>query len=146
VFHIGPGELFLLFFLLIPLTIIPGIFYVLTLYRALTRCAPESRVMEPGLVWLLFVPLFNLVWNFIVVFRIATSLENEFRRRGSAAPPDTGRGLGLAMSILACAGFVPLLGILGGLAGLVCWILYWMKIADLSGRLAGLATTTSPAG
>jgi hypothetical protein len=125
VFHIGPGELFVLFFLLIPLTIIPGIFYVLTLYRALTRCAPESRVMEPGLVWLLFVPL---------------------RRRGAAARRDTGRGLGLAMSILACAGFVPLLGILGGLACLVCWILYWVRIADLSRRLAGPAPTTQPVG
>lgn len=145
-FHIGPQELFMLLCVVSFLTIIPGIFYVLTLYRALTRCAPESRAMEPGLVWLLFVPFFNLIWNFIVVFRVATSLGNEFRRRGVAAPADTGRDLGLAMSILACLGFIPLLGILCSLAGLVCWVLYWVKIADLSGRLAGPSSAPYPVG
>ncbi len=136
-FNIGPQEVFILF-LILALSIVPGIFYTLTLYRALSRCAPESRAMEPGLVWLLFVPIFNLIWNFVVVAKMATSLQNEFQRRRVAEPVDAGRELGLAMSILACLGIIPFLGILCGFAAMICWILYWVKIAGLSSRLAHL--------
>lgn len=142
-FHIGPLEI-LMYFMLIPLAIIPGIFYTLTLQRALSRCAPESRTMEPGMVWLLYIPLFTLIWNFVVVNRVSASLQNEFRRRGLAGPVDTGRGVGLAMSVLACLSAIPILGILCALAAVVCWIVYWAKVAALSGQLLPPIPTAQP--
>ena len=36
------------------------------------------------------------------------------------------------MCILAATGLIPLIGILTGLAGLVCWIVYWVKISGYS--------------
>lgn len=123
--------------------LIPGILYTLTLQRALSRCAPESRAMQPGLVWLLYIPVFNLFWCFVVVNRISTSLQNEFRRRGMMVE-DTGRELGLAMSILGCLCWIPIAGILAVLAGIVCWAMYWSKIAGLSGKLAAPAPAAQP--
>ena len=29
---------------------------------------------EPGMVWLMFIPLFNVVWHFIIVLNMAKSL------------------------------------------------------------------------
>ena len=59
--------------------LVPAIFYLLTLQKALNRCSPESRAMQPGMVWLLLIPLFNLVWQFFVVINIAKSLVPSFR-------------------------------------------------------------------
>ncbi len=42
----------------------------------------------------------------------------------------------MIMCILICCGIIPLLGILCSLGGLVCWILYWVKIAGYSNRIA----------
>jgi len=39
------------------------------------------------------------------------------------------------MCILAACGVIPFLGILTGLAGFICWIMYWMKIHDYSEKL-----------
>ena len=39
------------------------------------------------------------------------------------------------MCILFACGVIPLLGILAGLAGIVCWIVYWVRIAEFSRRL-----------
>jgi len=116
--------------------LIPGIFYLLALQKAFSRCSPENRTMEPGLVWLMFIPLFNIVWHFFIVLKLATSLESEFRKRGIAVEPQPGKNLGLAMCILVCCGIIPVLGILCSLGALVCWILYWVKIAGFSDRLA----------
>jgi hypothetical protein len=116
--------------------LIPAIFYLLTLQKALNRCSPESRAMNPGMVWLMLIPLFNFVWHFFVVLNLAKSLGAEFQKRGIAEEPHPGKNLGLIMCILACCGWIPLLGLFTGIGALVCWILYWIKIAGYSAKLA----------
>lgn len=113
-----------------------AIFYILTLSRALEKCAPQSRTMQPGMVWLLLVPLFNLVWQFFVVMAMSNSLGNEFRARGVVnAPPEPGKQLGLGMSVCAVCAIIPFVGVLAGLANLVLWIMYWVKMAEFSRML-----------
>ena len=116
--------------------LLPFIFYLLTLQKTLSRCAPENRAMAPGMVWLMLIPLVNLVWHFFVVLNVAKSLGAEFQKRGIAEEPDPGKKIGLIMCILGCCGIIPLLGILCSLGALVCWILYWIKIAGFSKKLA----------
>lgn len=112
------------------------VFFLLSLHRALERCAPENRELEPGKVWLCFIPFFNLVWIFIVVSRVSRSLSREFQARHALSGGDCGRAVGLAYCILAVTSIIPYLGILTGLAGFVCWIVYWVKIAGYSRTLA----------
>ena len=47
-FNIGPQEVFI-GFLILAAALLPTILYCLTLSRALARCAPESRAMQPGM-------------------------------------------------------------------------------------------------
>jgi hypothetical protein len=116
--------------------LVPAIFYLLTLQNVLIRCAPASRTMEPGMVWLSLIPFFNLIWNFFVVMGIAKSLGNEYVRRRMPSPePAPGQSIGLAMSICMCCCIIPLLGALTGLVAFVLWILYWIKVAEYSRRL-----------
>jgi hypothetical protein len=134
----GAGLVSLLVIALVVFVIalLPAIFYILTIQKALNRCAPENRAMAPGLVWLLLVPLLNLVWHFFVVINVAKSLGAEFQTRGMAEEPEPGKKLGLTICILACCGIIPLLGVLCSLGALVCWSLYWVKIASFSAKLA----------
>jgi len=110
--------------------LVPMIFYLLTLQKALNRCSPESRAMQPGMVWLMLIPLFNVVWQFFVVINLAKSLGAELQKRGIAEDPNPGQTLGLVMCVanLVC-----------GPVGLICWIIYWVKIAGYSARIAAPA-------
>ena len=110
--------------------LVPLIFYCLTLQKALNRCSAENRAMNPGMVWLMFIPVFNVVWHFLIVLNMAKSLGAEFRQRGMAEDPSPGQTLGLVMCVAA---------LICGPVGLVCWIMYWVKIADYSGKLAAPA-------
>lgn len=113
-----------------------AVFYLLTLMRALQKCAPQSRTMRPGMVWLLLIPFFNTIWSFFVVTAMSHSLANEFRLRGMVnAPPEPGELLGIAMSVCWVLGATPFLGFLGSLAGLVLMIMYWVKITEFSRML-----------
>jgi hypothetical protein len=132
----GIAAVFTIALIVCAIALLPAIFYILTIQKALNRCAPENRAMAPGMAWLLLVPLVNIVWQFFVVINVAKSLGSEFQKRGIAEEPEPGKKLGLIMCILACCGFIPLLGILCSLGALVCWILYWIKIAGFSSKLA----------
>ena len=136
--NFGPAELFALSSILlvvIGIALIPLIFFCLTLQKCLKRCSLQNRAMSPGMVWLLLIPLFNIVWQFIVVLKISESLAREFKLRNILSEPEPGKSIGLAFCILYLCGIIPLLGILASIAGLVCWILYWVKIANYSAQI-----------
>jgi hypothetical protein len=124
---------------------IPAVMFLLPLQNALKKCAPGARTMEPAMVWLMLVPFFNFVWTFFVAMALGNSLGNELRRRGIPCPEQyPAQPIGLAMAISNCCCMVPLLNLLAGLACLVLWIVYWVKIAGFSQVLDGpqlIATT-----
>ena len=120
----------------IGISLVPLIFYCLTLQKTLNRCSPECRAMNPGLVWLMLIPFVNFVWHFFVVINVAKSLGSEFQKRGLAEDPKPGQTIGMVMCVLMCCSVIPVLGILCSLGFLVCWILYWVKIAGYSSKIA----------
>jgi hypothetical protein len=113
--------------------LLPVVFYILALSRALNKCSPASRTIDPAMLWLLLVPFVNLVWNFFVVLGMAKSLSNEFRLRNlPVSDPTPGQSIGIAMCICAACTIIPILGTVAWLACLVLWIVYWVKIAEFS--------------
>jgi hypothetical protein len=135
--NIGATELILIFFLLgICLSFIPMIFYLLTLQNTIYEVKDENRKMRPGQVWLTLIPLFGLVWQFVIVNNLADSLKTEFNLRNINVGEDRpGVGIGLAYCILSCCSIIPILGIVMGLAGFVCWIIYWVRVNDFKTKL-----------
>ena len=117
------------------------VFYLLTLQTALSQCSLEVRTMDPGKVWLCFVPLFNWYWQFVVVENLSKSLAGEFQKRRIVVEKNPGRAIGLAMCILAIFGVI---SHLLAIPAMICWIIYWVKIAGFSARLA--SEQPSPAG
>ena len=133
--NIGAAELLIILLILI-LSIIPLIFYLLTLQNTFNEISNENRKMPSGQVWLTLIPLFGLVWQFIIVNRMSDSLKAEFVKRNIKVEEDRpGIGIGLAYCILYCCSIIPFLGVLSGIAGLICWIIYWTKINDYKIKL-----------
>jgi len=109
--------------------IIPWILYIQTLQKTLQEIKPENKTISDGNVWLLLIPIFNLIWHFIVVNKISNSLENEAKTRnlnlGETLP---GQNIGIAMCIL---NIIPYLNIIG----FILWIIYWVKISNYKNML-----------
>ncbi|CAN5857128.1 hypothetical protein BH11BAC7_BH11BAC7_07440 [soil metagenome] len=92
--------------------VVIGVFWLQVMQRALELVRPFNK-MKPSQVWLTFIPLFGLYWQFMVVHHVADSLGEEYRRRGiitrEARP---GFGVGLTANILLCCAVIPGFGIL----------------------------------
>ena len=117
------------------LFLIPSVFFLLTLQKALTRVAPERRTMNPPMVWLGLIPLFNIVWNFLMVIALSKSLGAELTSRNIPHEAEPGKTIGLVWASLGAACLIPGLGFLLGIPVLILWIIYWVKIAGFSAKL-----------
>jgi hypothetical protein len=115
--------------------IVVAVMFYLTLSRALQQCSPRNRLMEPGMVWLNFIPCFNFVWIFFTVIRVSDSLRNEFEDRGMRVDGDCGKGIGITYAVLKAVSIIPLVNYVSSWAALVFLIIYWVKIAGLSKQL-----------
>lgn len=112
-----------------------GIFYIAFLGQILKKCSPQSRTMEPGMVWLLLIPLVSSVWVFFVVIALANSLGNEFRLRNLPADSEPGKPVGIGMAVCGACSIIPFVNLLTGPAAFVLWIVYWVKMAGYSKML-----------
>lgn len=99
------------------------------------RIPAQFRKQEPALVWLLMIPLFNIVWNFFVLPRLAESLKAYFDSVGKTDVGDCGRQIGLICAICCACAIIPLVNCLAGPAALVLLIIYLVKITGLKGQL-----------
>ncbi|MBN2063315.1 MAG: hypothetical protein JW745_00820 [Sedimentisphaerales bacterium] len=118
-------SVFLAVGLILILVILVKIFYLMALSRALSCCSARNRKISPGMVWLEIIPVIGFIWAFVNVIQVSGSLGAEFRTRGIEQPDNPSMVLG----IVACAlnvgsSVMPFAGI----AGLICWIIYWVKI------------------
>jgi hypothetical protein len=111
-------------------------FFLFSYYR---RVPPQFRKMEPGLVWLLLIPCFNLVWNFFVFVRLSRSFKGYFNSVGNSAVGDCGEGMGLAYAVCEAAALIPCLGLAVWIAAIVLLILYLVKANELSNQIPAVS-------
>jgi len=119
--------------------IVAHVFYLLQLQKLINAMALHNRKIESSQVWLVLIPAFGFVWQFIMVNRIADSLKLELdERKIPHSEERPGFALGIAYCSLTCAGIIPQMGALVVIGGLVCWIIYWVKMTEYTKVLAGI--------
>lgn len=114
------------------------IFYILSMQKALDLAGERHRKMNPAMVWLMLIPLFNLVWHFFVVKHVSDSIKSWAAEKG-AKVDDAGYTIGLIACIANCCGIIPGLNLLAGPVGLVCFIIWWVKVAGFNKLMAAQA-------
>jgi hypothetical protein len=125
--------------ILLGIFLIPWFFFLLNLQNLLHRVSDQNRAMPAGNVWLNFIPVFNLGWFIYTVTKVRDSVRAEYQSRNWQPEGDFAYNVGLAAGVLAIVaffmGWVPVLGWAVGIAEVVCWILYWLKTAELKNKL-----------
>lgn len=148
-------------FILLFAFLIPLVLFMLTEHNLLKVIRSENRLMQPGMVWLQFIPFFGLLWQFFVVRRIAGSIRNEIASRQDnddilgfsdfsaveTMDKQPTLKIGIAYCILVSLGgiinlshltdyswtlIIPLVCMF---SGIICWIIYWVKLVQYKRKL-----------
>lgn len=124
--------------------IVLAVFYLKTLQDVLKEVSPNNRQVEPGNVWLMFIPVFNVIYPFILYPKICDSVKLEMMERSLEETGDYGRGIGITMPILGICGFIPYLNLLTGIANFILWIIFWSKMNGYKNTLKYAKASAGP--
>jgi hypothetical protein len=143
--------------------IIPAILFVLAQHKTLKVISRENREMSPRAVWLQLIPVFGLVWQFVVVIQIAHSISKEMASKIGESILDNSPvqikvtdesptyTIGIAYCILTTLGLIinasnmnsstpmAISGSIFVLSGIVCWIIYWVRLVITKNKFIGLS-------
>ncbi len=108
----------------------------LLIYLPYKEVPVEHQRMTPGMVFLLLIPLFNIIWNFIVFQRIPESFQSYFNAQGRSDMGDCGRSVGMWYAICGVASLIPCVQYIAAPAALVLFIIFLVKIWGYKGQLA----------
>jgi hypothetical protein len=120
-------------FLVVGIAITVAILWAL--YSCYDRIPAQHRQMEPWQVWLLLIPCFNLVWNFMVFPNLSKSFASYFRSVGRYDVGDCGEQVGLWYAICAALSVIPLVNYIAGPASLILLIIFLVKALTLKGQI-----------
>jgi len=55
----------------IGILLLPQTFFLMTLQNTVKEVSVENRTIQPSQVWLTFIPLFGIFWQFFMVYKIS---------------------------------------------------------------------------
>lgn len=143
--------------------VIPAILFFLAQQKTLYVISPENRAMSPESVWLQLIPFFGIVWQFLVVVRIAQSIYKEMESKivnsilddsqvqiketeesptftvGIAYCIFTTLGVSIGYYTINSPSYLGLIGSLFFLIGMVCWIIYWVRLVKTKNKLVRIS-------
>jgi len=105
----------------------------------LKRVPPQFRKQEPGMVWLLLIPIFCRVWNFFVYPRVAGSFKAYFDSIGKTDVGDCGERHAVGFCFCGFLGLIPYahLFLVLGLVMLIVTLVKFNKLKNLMPPAAG---------
>jgi hypothetical protein len=120
--------------------------FLFTLNNTLLVIKPKNRHTQPSSVWLMLIPLYNLVWQFILYRRLINSITAEYKARGYHETAEQSYRIGVTSAIvLITSSFAsrsesipPLIETLLTLTGLVTWGIFWIQISNHRNRIKSL--------
>ncbi len=115
-------------------------------WKPYSKVPQQFQTISPGLIWLLVIPLVNIVMMFIVAFQVPPAFKAYFDSIGDQSVGDAGKQVGMWWAICAILSIIPILGMLAGLASLVLLILFLVKLWGMAGKIPeGGAAPPQPA-
>jgi len=99
---------------LILLSIAINVFVCFLLQQCYNRIPPQFRQQQPGMVWLLLIPCFAIIWNFFVFPPLSKSFKAYYDSINRTDVGDCQESIGLALLYLQCGFHYSLSGLFNG--------------------------------
>lgn len=135
VFGLGFGLLMFFYLIFVGGFFVLFAFYYKTMIDVMSLIRPTNREIGIGNIMFTVIPIFNLVYGFIVYPKICDSIAKEYQQLGLPQDKDFGKNIVIAMQILMISMMLPFLNVLAIIPLLILFILFWVKIDGYKKKL-----------
>ena len=125
------------FLVLLVVLSIPAILFCLSIQNTLKAIKPNNRKLPVYAGWLLLIPLFSTVWQFVVAVRLAKSIELELNDNGIIQKRPTFYA-GIILGLVEVGAYIPYLNNYTKYIWVVCFFIYLAVISVYKRKLTDL--------
>jgi len=133
------GTMFatLLAFLCVILTVVfvINVIVCFLLYKPLSKLPESFRPFNPGLVFLMLIPIANFVMPFMISISFTDGFKNYFESIGDQSNGDCGKTIGLVWAIAGVCSIIPIVNYLAPLVALICMIIFVVKLWSMGNKV-----------
>lgn len=105
------------------------------IYKPYSQLPEQFHTLSPALIWLLLVPIVNLVMIFFVALQVPDAFKRYFDTVGNHTVGDCGKTVGLIWGVSVLCGFIPVLNYIAWVPALVCMIMFIVKLWNMVAQL-----------
>jgi hypothetical protein len=111
--------------------------YCRSLQKCLSLVQPSCQAMSPKMVWLMFVPFYNIVEDFFIILNVTRSIKQEAQINQNLEVVNRfGRVSGLGWCIAQVVALSPsFIGEAAGFIALILWVVHWRLIIKVNALL-----------
>jgi len=126
----------LIFFTILAIAgVVVAAVYFLLLHRTMDKVALAQRPVPGWTIWLSYIPVAGPIWSVVFAVMLSSSIKKDFLLAGRPDHKDGALPFAIGMAVALLCAFIPFVNLIGGPAYLVLWIIYWVKIAEISKRM-----------
>jgi hypothetical protein len=114
---------------------IPAILFVRSIQNTLKEIKPVNRKMSIPFVWLMLVPVLDLVIQFVVVIKLSASIEQELKERGISYRGKPTLIAGIIFCILPYFSFYPPFEKYTKYLWFISFFFYWAQVVEYKRKL-----------
>lgn len=111
------------------------IYYLLSVRKVLIAIRPHNRAIHPDIVWLGLIPVFRLVWPFVLNPLLCTSIKRDMTESGIDEYGDYGLVMGIAYPFLGLVKYFIPFGSLISVPEFLIWVFFWRKLNEYRNRI-----------
>ncbi|MCH2182996.1 MAG: hypothetical protein MK108_13415 [Mariniblastus sp.] len=131
--------LLLLTSIVLAVSLVVSILVAWFIYKPYSKLPPAYQTLSPGLIWLLLVPLANLVIMLLIVLQVPDAFRKYFDHVGDSSVGDCGKLVGQIWAIATLCCFVPVVNYVAVFPAIACMILFTVKLWELAGKIGNKA-------
>jgi hypothetical protein len=105
------------------------------LYKPLSKLPESFRPFNPGLVFLMLIPIANFVMPFMISISFTDGFKNYFESIGDQSNGDCGKTIGLVWAIAGVCSIIPIVNYLAPLVALICMIIFVVKLWSMGNKV-----------
>ena len=105
------------------------------IYKPLSKLPKNLHPFNPGLVFLMLVPIANFVMPFMISTSFIDGFKNYFASVGDQSNGDCGKTIGLTWAIASVCSLIPYLNFISGPVALVCMIIFIVKLRSMANKI-----------
>jgi hypothetical protein len=125
--------------------LVVSIFYFLTLQRTMDKLTEPNRPFPGALIWLSLIPVAGPIWTCVYTIMLSFAIKKDFEQAGRQDHEQGGSTFSIGMAVCLALCWIPFVNFIALPVYVVFWIIYWVKISALRGKMPVRALAAPPA-